>query len=214
MHIANRSILLAFLIGASAIAGCGGDSDSPSKASGTGDSSSGSERTSSSSSVRSSSSSEEPATNTVDLSDAAQCITNDWVLISDQVEQLFAGGPLGSLPNFTVNVTGNGPVTFKANGTYHYAPDFDVTITAGEITGTGHWGGTLDGTWAVEGDQLSMAQTDNHVTGSISIMGREVAMPTNKTFNGTSTITDCQPDTLTTSLETPLGTVVQTLVPA
>lgn len=148
------------------------------------------------------------------MNDRAQCITNEWVLLGDQVQQLFTNTPIANLPNFSISVTGSGPITFKANGTYHYEPNFDIAMSAGTISGTGHWGGTLDGTWEVDGNQLTMAHTENNVTGSLSIMGQEIAMPTNQSFNGTATVVDCQPMTLTTRLDSPLGAITQTLVSA
>ena len=59
-----------------------------------------------------------------------------------------------------------------------------------------------------------MRQVDNGITGSITIMGQTVAMPTNRTFDGTATVTDCQPMTITTRIATPTGDFEQTLVSA
>ena len=217
MNITNRTLASLLLIGATALTGCGGDSDSSSADSSTDSASNSSTRTSSSSSDTSTSTStntDDTDGETVDMSDTAECIANDWVLMGEQLEQLFANGPMASLPGFTVAAVGAGAVTFRANGTYHYVPNFEVTISVGDISGTGTWAGTLDGTWEVDGDQITMAQTENNVTGSISMMGQEIAMPTNRTFSGTATVTDCQPASMTTSLDSPLGAIVQTLVAA
>ena len=125
---------------------------------------------------------------------------------------MFAATPLGTMSGFNLSVSGSGIVEFKADGTYHYEPNFQLSVTVADQTGGGSWGGTLDGTWKTDGAILTMAQTQNNVTGSITLMGRTQPFPMNQTFNGSATITDCQPATLTYELDTPAGKMSQTLV--
>jgi hypothetical protein len=147
-------------------------------------------------------------------SDRAACITNSWTLLADQVQQLFAGTAMSRLPGFSMTASGEGAVSFLADGTYHYEPNFEIEITVSGQTGTAGWSGTLDGTWSVDGDQLTMVQTQNALSGSMTIMGTSMPMPANHVFSGVATVVDCQPATLTTRVDSPGGPIEQTLVDA
>lgn len=209
---------------AALLTGCGGTDDATgadgtsttSATSGgtTGERGDGGGTTSTAPDAASSSPSTTAAHGTDDGTDIAACVVNTWTQLADQVEHLFTSTPMSALPGFEVSVTGEGTVEIAADGTYRYEPHFSITESVNGVTGSGEWGGTLTGTWSVEGDQLTMRQVDNGITGSITIMGQTVAMPTNRTFDGTATVTDCQPMTITTRIATPTGDFEQTLVSA
>jgi hypothetical protein len=135
-------------------------------------------------------------------------------MLASEVTNLFTQSAMSRLPGFTANATGSGFVEFAADGTYHFTADYQVTIALNSMSGEGAWSGTLDGTWSVEGSTLTMAQTNNALSGSVNVMGTSTPMPSNRTFSGTATLVDCQPETLKYSIETPMGTVTNTLVHA
>ncbi|MGB8858733.1 MAG: hypothetical protein WCC60_05730 [Ilumatobacteraceae bacterium] len=140
------------------------------------------------------------------------CATGEWLVLADQVARIFDNSPLRSLPGFAVSVEGEGHLDLRADGTYTYVPDFTANITVNDITGTGSWTGTLEGTWSIVGDQLTMAQTQNDLAGSVTIMGTPTPMPALNDFNGSATVTDCQPMTFSYRMDTPMGAVDHTLV--
>jgi hypothetical protein len=119
---------------------------------------------------------------------------------------------MANLPGFTATASGSGFVEFKADGTYHYTPDYSIEISLNGMTGTGQWSGTLDGTWSLADTNFVMGQTSNNLTGSVSLGGSELPMPTNRTFSGTAAIVSCQPETLTYEMNSPLGLLRTTLL--
>lgn len=144
--------------------------------------------------------------------DVSACATGKWIVVADQVARVFDNSPMRSLPGFSVSVEGEGHLDLRSDGTYTYVPDFTANITVNDMTGVGAWAGTLEGTWQIIGDQLTMAQTSNDLSGSVTLMGSAMPMPALNDFNGTATVIDCQPMTFTYRIDTPLGAVDHTLV--
>ena len=147
-----------------------------------------------------------------DFANLPQCIATRWKLLADQAGSVFRASPLASLPGFSYNVAGEGFVTFDAAGTYRYTPAFTATIGVQGQTGTGSWSGELTGTWKVVGNVLTMAQTNNAITGTITVMGISRALPTTSSFNGTGTVITCTPQTFSYEVPAPTGAFTQTLI--
>ena len=133
-------------------------------------------------------------------------------MLADQVDNLFDGTPLASMDGFSFVAQGQGLIDLRADGTYTYTPAFSVVITVAGQSGSGEWAGTLEGTWQIDGDQLTMAQTTNALTGTMTILGQTQPLPTLQTFSGSATVLECTPETLKYELTTPIGPVTRTLV--
>lgn len=147
-----------------------------------------------------------------DMNDLSVCAATKWTVLADQVDNVFEDTPLASMEGFSWSVDGEGLLDLRADGTYTYVPAFTVAITVAGQTGTGEWSGTLEGTWQIDGDQLVMAQTNNALTGSITVFGQSQPLPTLRTFSGNATVVECTPETFKYELSTPIGPVAHTLV--
>ncbi len=150
----------------------------------------------------------------LDMGDLSVCATTKWLVLADQVDNIFEDTPLATMDGFAFEVDGQGLLDLRADGTYSYAPAFTAVITVAGQSGTGEWSGTLDGTWQIEGDQLTMTQTNDELTGTMTVFGTAQPLPSLATFEGTSTVLECTPATLTYELDTPIGPVTHTLVTA
>jgi len=146
------------------------------------------------------------------MSDLSVCAATKWLLLADQIDNVFGETPLGAVEDVSIVVEGQGLIDLRADGTYTYNPAFTVVLTADGQTGNGEWGGTLDGTWQIEGDRLTMAQTTNSLTGTMTIFGQTQPLPPLGTFSGDATVLECTPETLSYELVTSIGPVTQTLV--
>lgn len=118
---------------------------------------------------------------------------------------------MASIEGFSAIVTGEGLVDFRADGSYTYSPAFAVEMSVAGQGGTGEWGGTLDGTWQIEGDQLTMTETANALTGSVTVAGQTQPLPP-LSLGGIATVLECTPATLTYEVATEVGLVAYTLV--
>jgi hypothetical protein len=146
------------------------------------------------------------------MNDLTVCATARWILLADQIDNVFDQTPLASMEGFSAVVEGEGLVDLRADGTYNYTPAFNVVITVAGQSGTGEWGGTLDGTWQIEGDQLTMTQTANALTGTMTMFGQTQPLPEISSFGGNATVLECTPVTLKYELATSIGAVTHTLV--
>ncbi len=87
-----------------------------------------------------------------------------------------------------------------------------MVITAADETGSGSWSGTQQGSWSVEGTTLTLSQTSNDITGSVTVMGATMPLSQPMSFNGATEVVSCDPATFTISTPAPTGPIVQTLV--
>ena len=143
------------------------------------------------------------AASNVDFDSLAACVTGDWTMISDEVEDIFRDSAIASVPGMEVSVDGEGALTMAADGTYSYVPAFTATVSLLDTTGAGTWSGSLLGSWSLDGDTLTMTQTSNDISGTIAIMGSTQPMPDIAVFAGTGTVVDCNPATMEIRLDTP-----------
>ena len=154
----------------------------------------------------------ESSASNVDFDTLAACVVGDWTMISDEVEDIFRDSAIASVPGMEVSVDGEGALTMAADGTYSYVPGFTATISLLDTTGTGTWSGSLAGTWSLEGDALTMTQTSNDISGTITVMGSTQPMPNIAVFSGTGIVVDCNPATMEIRLDTPVGPISHTLL--
>lgn len=146
------------------------------------------------------------------MSDTSACLTGTWDLLADQIAGIFDQGMLASIPDLDVSVEGSGLVELRGDGTYSFTPAYSVVFTAADETGTGEWSGTQQGTWSVEGTTLTMSETSNDITGSVTVFGSAIPLSSPMSFNGETEVVSCDPATFTISTPAPTGAIVQTLV--
>jgi hypothetical protein len=142
------------------------------------------------------------------------CLTRRWLLVADQADNVFDGSAMQRLPGFSQVTTGEGPIEFRADGTYRYTPNFEIQMTLIDQNSQGTWSGTLIGTWSATDTTLTMTPTDNAVTGTITIFGHLQPLPQPRMFDGQARIVSCKPDTVTYEIPAPTGAFSTTLVGA
>lgn len=152
------------------------------------------------------------AVSNVDFDTLAACVTGDWTMISDEVEDIFRNSAIASVPGMEVTVDGEGALTMAADGTYSYVPGFNATVSLLDTTSAGAWSGSLAGTWSLDGDALTMTQTSSDISGTITVMGLIQPMPDIAVFAGTGAVVDCNPATMEIRLDTPIGPISHTLL--
>lgn len=118
---------------------------------------------------------------------SAECILGTWDMdtaaLEESMAQLFAlGGDETSSMDMTI--TGTGTYEFAEGGAFSTTSDMTsgVTISAEgmEIVTEGTSTGTMTGTWALEGDQLTLSDLDTSaltVTTTGTMNGEEIAIP-------------------------------------
>jgi hypothetical protein len=99
------------------------------------------------------------------------CLIGDWVVTDEQMN-LFYAGAIGTLQTpLTIDTVGSAPLTFGADGTYSWTPDFVLTVDVAGQSGVGDVGGTITGNWtAVDGIVTTSADV-NDLTVSITVNG-------------------------------------------
>lgn len=206
VHYPGRRLLIGVLVFAAvALGACGGDRASDSSA----DSS---EATTSTSAAPSSSAGPDDTAEVVDMSDTSACLTGTWDLLADQIAGIFDQGMLASIPDLDVSVEGGGRVELRGDGTYSYTPAYSVVLTAADATGTGEWSGSQQGTWSVEGTTLTLSETSNDITGSVTVFGSAFPLGPPMSFGGDTEVVSCDPATFTISTSSPAGPIEHTLV--
>ena len=154
----------------------------------------------------------ESAASNVDFDTLAACVTGDWTMISEEVEDIFRDSAIASVPGMEVTVDGEGALTMAADGSYSYVPGFTAAVSLLDTTAAGTWSGSLVGTWSLDGDALTMTQTSNDISGTITVMGSTQPMPDIAVFAGTGAVVDCNPATMEIRLDTPMGPISHTLL--
>lgn len=99
------------------------------------------------------------------------CLVGDWVVDEEQMNSFY--GALTSTMDspVTINVVGVAPLSFGADGTYEWAPDFALMIEVAGQRGTGVTGGTITGDWTAVDGVVTTSSDVNALTMSISVGG-------------------------------------------
>lgn len=148
------------------------------------------------------------------MNDVSVCAATTWVMLADQVDDVFEDTSFASIPGAVATVAGEGLLDLRADGTYVYTPAFTAQITIADLTADGAWSGSATGTWQIVGDRLSMAQATNDVSGTLTLFGNPMPLPPIGVLNGEGRVIDCSPATLEIELDTPVGVLSHTLVAA
>jgi len=71
----------------------------------------------------------------------------------------------------TIGVVGSAPLSFNADGTYEWTPDFTLTVEVAGQRGTGVTGGAITGNWTAVDGVVTTASDVNALTASITVGG-------------------------------------------
>jgi len=99
------------------------------------------------------------------------CLIGDWVVTDEQMD-LFYDGVMGTLQTpLMIDTVGSAPLSFAADGTYSWAPDFVLTVDIAGQSGAGDVGGTITGNWTVVDGVVTTSADVNDLTVSITVNG-------------------------------------------
>ena len=84
--------------------------------------------------------------------DDGSCLVGDWVVTDEQMGAFYDGLMRTVEAPLTIDTVGSAPFSFRADGTYEWAPAFDLTVEAAGQVGIGVVSGSITGNWsAVDG---------------------------------------------------------------
>ena len=103
--------------------------------------------------------------------DEGECLVGDWVVTEDQMNAFYSGlmstleAPIG------IDAAGSASLSFAADGTYRWAPDFALTVEVAGQRGTGVTGGTITGDWSAAGGVVTTSSDINALAVAIEVNG-------------------------------------------
>lgn len=114
---------------------------------------------------------ESTAPTTVAPPDRGECLVGDWIVTQEQMNGFYDGlmstvdAPIG------IDATGQAGLFFRADGTYGWAPDFDLVVDVSGQGGVGRTGGSIAGTWSASSGMVTTANDVNAIELSITVNG-------------------------------------------
>jgi hypothetical protein len=103
--------------------------------------------------------------------DTGDCLVGDWVVTEEQMNAYYAG-LMGTLEApLTITTVGSAPLSFRADGTYEWAPGFALTVEVAGASGTGDVGGTITGNWTAAEGVVTTASDVNALVVQITVNG-------------------------------------------
>lgn len=105
--------------------------------------------------------------------DEGACLIGDWVVTEEQMDSFYAGLMSTLEAPLTIDTTGSAPLSFNADGTYAWAPDFELTVEVAGASGAGAVGGTITGDWTAVDGVVTTSADVNALVVSISVNGVE-----------------------------------------
>lgn len=105
--------------------------------------------------------------------DEGACLIGDWVVTEQQMDSFYAGLMSTLEAPLTIDTTGSAPLSFNADGTYAWAPDFGLSVEVSGASGVGVAGGTITGNWTAVDGVVTTSSEVNALTLSISVNGVE-----------------------------------------
>ena len=103
--------------------------------------------------------------------DEGECLVGDWVVTEDQMNAFYSGlmstleAPIG------IDAAGSASLSFAADGTYRWAPDFALTVEVAGQRGTGVTDGTIIGDWSAAGGVVTTSSDINALAVVIEVNG-------------------------------------------
>jgi hypothetical protein len=103
--------------------------------------------------------------------DDGSCLVGEWVVTEEEMDAFYAG-LMGTVEApLTIDTTGSAPLTFRADGTYSWAPAFTLTIEVAGAVGEGVVSGSIDGAWSAADGVVTTMSDVNAVDVSITVNG-------------------------------------------
>ncbi len=103
--------------------------------------------------------------------DDGACLIGDWVVTEVEMNGYYDGLMSTLDAPLTIDVEGSAPLSFAADGTYGWAPDFALTVEVAGQRGSGVTGGAITGNWTAADGVVTTASDVNALTVSITIGG-------------------------------------------
>jgi hypothetical protein len=114
---------------------------------------------------------EAPAPTVAPVADDGSCLVGEWVVTEEQMDAFYAG-LMGTVEApLTIDTTGSAPLTFRADGTYTWAPAFTLAVEVAGAVGEGAVSGSIDGSWTASEGVLTTSSETNAVDVSITVNG-------------------------------------------
>ena len=103
--------------------------------------------------------------------DDGSCLVGSWLVTDEQMNAYYTG-LMGTVDApITMVATGSAGLTFNADGTYAWAPDFTLVVDVVGAHGTGHTTGSITGSWSAADGVLATASDVNAVDLAITVNG-------------------------------------------
>ena len=84
----------------------------------------------------------------------------------------FYDGLMGTVEApLTIDTVGSAPLSFRADGTYEWAPAFELTVEAAGQVGTGVVSGSITGNWSAVDGVVATTSDVNGVEVSVTVAG-------------------------------------------
>lgn len=153
--------------------------------------------------------------------DDGACLVGDWVVTEAQMNAFYAGLMSTLEAPLTIDTVGFAALSFAADGTYGWAPEFTLSVEVAGQAGTGVAGGSITGQWtAVDGvvttaSEVNALEVTVEVNG-ISFDGNDLAngLLNSSPVNGVTYSCDGPTPVLDFITSDPAVTVPVTLTPA
>ena len=103
--------------------------------------------------------------------DEGECLVGDWVVTEDQMNAFYNGLMSTLEAPISIVAAGSAPLSFAADGTYRWAPDFALTVEVAGQRGTGVTGGAITGDWSAAGGVVTTSSDINALAVAIEVNG-------------------------------------------
>lgn len=112
--------------------------------------------------------------------DDGSCLVGDWIVTQEQMNAYYAGLMSTLDAPLDITVAGSAPLSFRADGTYGWAPAFDLTVAVAGQSGTGVTSGAITGNWTAVDGVVTTASDVNALDltitiGSTTVSGSDMA---------------------------------------
>ncbi len=103
--------------------------------------------------------------------DDGSCLVGDWVVTEAQMDAFYDGLMTTVEAPLTIDTVGSAPLSFRSDGTYEWAPAFDLTVEAAGQVGVGVVSGSITGKWSAADGVVTSTSDLNDVMVSVTVAG-------------------------------------------